>query len=895
MRLCLRLAKLVVFVSVIISAIVSIQVLCNAQTEETPVTAADSELFTDYMTEARIASVSSGFSGIVPEPVDLSHLKTMNTCLAGAVTALPALYDLRTLGKLTAIRDQGACGSCWTFATMASIESFLLPTETWNFSENNLKNTHGFDLGHSAGGNRSMATAYLARWSGPVAEADDPYNPSSGTSPANLSVKKHVQDVIYVPDRNSSLDNNNIKQAIMTYGAVYSSYYHDDSYYDPSNSSYCYSGGSGSNHAICLVGWDDNFDKNSFCSPAPGNGAFIARNSWGQFWGDSGYYYISYYDTQIGGENAVFTAEATTGYTGIFQYDTLGWTTSSGYGTNTAWFANIFTASSNCSLAAASWYSATPDANYEMYVYVSPTSGPVGSSAAATKTGTIATAGYHTVKLDTPVALTSGQKFSIVIKLTTPGYNYPIPLERPLSGYCSHSTASAGQSYMSSNGSSWSDVTTNYANTNVCLKAFASGATAPTPDTPAGVLTVTPTTAYLPNGQVGGPFAPTSQVVTLKNTGNASLDWTATNTKQWLTLSCASGTLTPGTSKTVTISIGTATKTMAAGTYDDTISFTNTTNGKGNATKPVTLTVNNRYTLDVSPSTSLSTSGPAGGPFTPTSAVYAITNTGTASVGWTASVNQPWLTVSSASGTLSVDQTTRVTVYLNALAKTLTAKSYSATVTFKNDRTGTTYSRVVSLVVKAAAIKCVASNFSWIDPTQHTSLELGDDAAACKIPLPFAFQFYGKNYTTVDVGSNGLVGFTGTSITSFVNSTLPQTATPNALVCPYWDDLDPSHGGSVRMGTVGTAPNRKVVISWVGVTFYEARASTVTFQVLLCEGTNDIVFQYLNVAPTYAAHGRGASATIGVEDSTGATGKLYSFNKAGAVSNSQAICFSTRL
>ena len=76
----------------------------------------------------------------------------------------------------------GNAGACWAFATYASLESYLMPGENWDFSENNMKNLlssaypEGFDRDNpNDGGNEFMSTAYLARWSGPVAESDDPY------------------------------------------------------------------------------------------------------------------------------------------------------------------------------------------------------------------------------------------------------------------------------------------------------------------------------------------------------------------------------------------------------------------------------------------------------------------------------------------------------------------------------------------------------------------------------------------------------------------------------------------------------------------------------------------------------------------------------------------------
>jgi C1A family cysteine protease len=111
-------------------------------------------------------------------------------------TKLPAFYDLRKLGKLTPIKQQGSTGTCWAFAAIGSLESSLLPYETWDFSENNMKNLDsnsypwGFDRGYNDGGCWEEATAYLTRYSGPVTSAQDPFNEYSGTSPAGLKVVK---------------------------------------------------------------------------------------------------------------------------------------------------------------------------------------------------------------------------------------------------------------------------------------------------------------------------------------------------------------------------------------------------------------------------------------------------------------------------------------------------------------------------------------------------------------------------------------------------------------------------------------------------------------------------------------------------------------------------------
>jgi C1A family cysteine protease/PKD repeat protein len=470
--------------------------------------------------------------GSIPSPLDKTHLKgkkiSREMLLATGspgeegtggpiVGALPASFDLRTTGRVSPVKDQGACGSCWAFASYGSLESTLLPAQLWDFSENNLKNTHGFDLAPCSGGNDAMSTAYLARWSGPVSEADDPYSASSTTSPTGLTTRKHVQDVYNIPPRASSLDNDNIKNAVQTYGGLYSTIYWTSTSYNSVNRAYYYNGASSSNHAIAIVGWDDLYDRNKFTTVAPGNGAFLVKNSWGTSWGASGYFYVSYYDTQIGRDNTVFTAQETTNYNRVYQYDPLGWTSSLGYSSDTAWFANVFTAAADENLAAVSFYTPSTNAVYQVQVYRDPTSGPINTAGAVTtQSGTISLPGYHTVTLTTPVALTSGHKFSIVVRLQSPGYNYPVPMESPISGYSSGATSSAGQSYISSAGTTWTDLTTYYTNRNVCVKGFTTTGT-PTNNPVPTLSTISPSSATAGGAAftltvTGGNFISSSKV-----------------------------------------------------------------------------------------------------------------------------------------------------------------------------------------------------------------------------------------------------------------------------------------------------------------------------------------------------------------------------------------------
>ncbi len=108
----------------------------------------------------------------------------------------------------------------------------------------------------------------------------------------------------------------------------------------------------------------------------------------------------------------------------------------------------------------------------------------------------------------------------------------------------------------------------------------------------AGPMTVSPAGGLTSSGIAGGPFTPLSQIYTLTNTGAASMNWTASKVASWVTLSAAGGTLAAGANTTVTASINSGANSLAVGSYSDNVTFTNTTSGTGNTTRPVSLTVN---------------------------------------------------------------------------------------------------------------------------------------------------------------------------------------------------------------------------------------------------------------------------------------------------------------
>ena len=415
--------------------------------------------------------------GFIPPPVDQSHLRDRESEAGGSrpITGHPAVYDLRSSGlggtaEVTAVHDQGGCGSCWTFGTLASLESWLLKVEgvTWDLSENNLKECHGFDFGPCDGGNAYMTTAYLARRDGPIEETDDPYSDFVTGCATGLDVPLYLRETA-MP---ASVDR--IKTLLQSHGAMATSFYWNAAYYDAGTTTYYYDGPLGTNHCVALVGWDD-----ARTTAAPGVGAWILKNSWGTGWGEGGYFYLSYEDTHAADyAHLLYDAHAADD-TMVHEYDPLGYVTDLGYGDADDWAANVFTATAPGDLESVGFYTTDVDVDYHIYVKRGGPDGTVAYDQGGWATQT--DAGHHTVDLSTPVSLSSGEEFTVVIRfLGNVAYEWVVAVEYALGipeipwDYSMDATANPGESYMSDSGTpaSWWDVTNWDPTANVCIKAI---------------------------------------------------------------------------------------------------------------------------------------------------------------------------------------------------------------------------------------------------------------------------------------------------------------------------------------------------------------------------------------------------------------------------------------
>jgi subtilisin family serine protease len=181
-------------------------------------------------------------------------------------------------------------------------------------------------------------------------------------------------------------------------------------------------------------------------------------------------------------------------------------------------------------------------------------------------------------------------------------------------------------------------------------------------------------------------------------------------------------------------------------------------------------------------------------------------------------------------------------------------------------------------------------NYEWIDPTSMPRFTLADNGVSGAQDLPFAFTFYGQPRTQIYIGANGLLGFDPANMGAIGNSDIPSVAAPNGAIMPYWDNLNPANTGAVYAGVVGDAPNRRYVVSWVGV-IRNTSSDKMTFQAALSESTGAIQFNYLEVNPM-SLRGGGLRATVGVEDFAGIAASKFCFDGApNMVTNQESIVF----
>ncbi|MCX6353560.1 MAG: metallophosphoesterase [Candidatus Aureabacteria bacterium] len=211
--------------------------------------------------------------------------------------SLPSTFDWRSLNGCTPIRDQGDCGSCWAFGTVGPLECAIKIkedidvdlSEQWLLSCNN-EGWNCIDGGWWAHDYLQWKTDSCGG-TGAVLESASPYMASDDPCQCPYQHPYKIDSWAFIGSPDGVPSVNSIKQAIMDYGPVSVAVY-------ASNAFQAYTGGVfnacqnyQTNHAVVLVGWDDNQGA---------NGVWFLRNSWGEGWGEDGYMRIEYGCSRVG-------------------------------------------------------------------------------------------------------------------------------------------------------------------------------------------------------------------------------------------------------------------------------------------------------------------------------------------------------------------------------------------------------------------------------------------------------------------------------------------------------------------------------------------------------------------------------------------------------------------
>jgi hypothetical protein len=175
---------------------------------------------------------------------------------------------------------------------------------------------------------------------------------------------------------------------------------------------------------------------------------------------------------------------------------------------------------------------------------------------------------------------------------------------------------------------------------------------------------------------------------------------------------------------------------------------------------------------------------------------------------------------------------------------------------------------------------CATGTATFVAAT--TVLPLTGDDAHTSVSLPFPMTVHGRSYSTAIVSTNGFVNF-GTAADdddTWANPSMPNWMDPNAVVAPYWDDLEVDASASIRTQSQGAAPNRSYVVEWRNMRMRPS-GERVTFELIMHEDGR-IVFQYGTLSNPIQ---QGAGTTVGIENVSGTVAAQYSFQEAVLTSN----------
>jgi len=366
-------------------------------------------------------------SGVILPPIK-PDVDPWANYVPDATREFPIVYDMRDTPWLTPVKAQSP-GGCWAYSTMGAVESrwLMLGMGEYDLADNNLKYCHKYIPSRSTYGNHWMSSAYFARRSGPFMQSET--NPGNvNDCPNDLSPTYYIHNSRYTPPQDMDF----CKQTVLDWGPVWSLLYINNNYYDPVNFTYYYGGTHAVNHAGCVIGWNDTITTQG------GTGAWIVRNTYGQGWGDGGYYYLSYNDSQFLKYNGYWPSVMEyEEHTTLYQYDEIGGYWGLGFGTEVGYGMVKFEGTDQATeITKVGTFVVSYGCGVEIKIYDDFTTSL--ENLLCSKDEVICELpGYYTFDLDSALVIPAGEDFYVQLKYNSynPDDTWPISLEDTITGY----------------------------------------------------------------------------------------------------------------------------------------------------------------------------------------------------------------------------------------------------------------------------------------------------------------------------------------------------------------------------------------------------------------------------------------------------------------------------
>ena len=358
---------------------------------------------------------------------------------------LPTSYDARKDQLITSVKNQGGNGNCWAFATCSVAETYLiknhLADSNIDLSEAHLTyfmyHNKGDNYGNIDGDQTIAKTDYFYKIGAnpyfiPIALENfglalEKNYPSDQESVRQMSGTKidqnNTQYILKNSDVICSDAKNNVqkvKEAIYANGSVLGCYYDETYYYNNSTYAYYNNVHSSYNHAITIIGWDDNFSKDNFKIKPANNGAWLVKNSWGNSFGDNGYFWISYEEPSLG-NIMTFELEKKDNQE-TYQYDGTMCGLTYSFLENNQTISNVFQVKeNNTALSSVSLGMLGNYGKVELSIYTNLTSkdNPLSGQCVYQETKDVSHYGINRLSLNNAISLDKDSYYAIVIKNVT--------------------------------------------------------------------------------------------------------------------------------------------------------------------------------------------------------------------------------------------------------------------------------------------------------------------------------------------------------------------------------------------------------------------------------------------------------------------------------------------